>query len=184
MSAHPPQDIEVLMERIRKEVARRRTTPPLGSATEPARIYSPGTLLNFEPNGNASSYTCSGWSYAEAGFRWTDGPVAEILLVFEKPPGDLVLSFTVHPLLGGEIEAQQVSASWNDVLVGEWSIREAKSYHTIIFSHISASTPSALLKFYLPLSFSPLSKNLGGDPRRLGLAFHELVLRPARELGL
>jgi hypothetical protein len=184
MSANPPLDIEALMERIRSEVARRRTSTAPESASESAHHYSPGTLLRFGPSGNAGPYTGSGWSHPEAEFRWTDGEIAELIFVFEKPPGDLVLSFTVHPFLGSGVEAQQVSASWNGVLVGEWSISEAKSYHTLILANISASFPRSLLKFHLPQSFSPLAKYLGSDPRRLGLAFHELVLRPARELGL
>lgn len=183
MSANPPQDIEVLMERIRNEVSRRRNTPAPQSAPETSRLYSLGTLLKFGLNDNASAHTGAGWSYAEPGFRWTDGADAEMMFVFENVPGDLVLSFTVHPLLGGEVNAQEVTASWNGVAVGEWTIREAKSYHTIILSHGSSTSKSGLLKFHLPLSFSPLAKNLGGDPRQLGLAFHELVLRPAVALG-
>lgn len=183
MPANPPLDIEVLMERIRSEVTQRRTSTAPESVSASAHHYSPGTLLRFSISGNASPYTGSGWSHPEAEFRWTDGEIAELILVFEKPPGDLVLSFTVHPLLGSGVDAQQVLASWNGVFVGEWSISEAKSYHTLILSNISARFPRGLLKFHLPQSFSPLSRNLGSDQRRLGLAFHELVLRPAQELG-
>jgi hypothetical protein len=184
MSANPPLDIEVLMERIRGEVTRRRKSTAPELLPEPSRAYTPGTLVRFGTGGNASQYTIFGWSQPEAAYQWTDGDHAELIFIFEKPPGDLVLSFTAQPLIGGGVEAQEVSASWNGSLVGEWTIREAKSYHTIVLSHICANSMPALLRFDFPLSFSPLSKQLSADPRRLGLAFQELVLRPASELGL
>ena len=184
MSANPPLDIEVLMERIRGEVTRRRKSTVPELLPEPSRAYTPGTLLRFGTSGNASQYTVYGWSHPEEAYQWTDGDHAELMFVLEKPPGDLVLSFTAQPLIGGGVDAQEVSVSWNGSLVGEWSVHEAKSYHTIVLSHICANSTPALLRFDLPRSFSPLSKQLSGDSRRLGLAFQELVLRPASELGL
>lgn len=184
MSANPPIDIEVLMERIRSEVTRRRKSTIPELLPEPSRAYTPGTLLRFGTAGNAGQHTVYGWSHPETGHQWTDGDHAELIFVFEKPPGDLVLSFTAQPLLGGGVDSQEVSASWNGALVGEWSVREAKSYHTLVLSHISTNSAPALLRFNFPLSFSPLSKQLGSDSRQLGLAFQELVLRPAAELGL
>ena len=179
MSTKQSIDIEMLMERVRSQVALR----PKGVVSGSAPHYALGTLLRFGTGGNAGPHTGTGWSHPEPEFRWTDGEFAELSFVFEKVPGDLILSFTAHPLIGKEVEFQEVSALWNGVPVGEWSVREAKSYHTIIMSHVSAGSPGGLLRFEFPSSFSLLSKNLGSDPRRLGLAFHELVLRPALELG-
>lgn len=181
MSPNPPLDIEILMERIRKDVAlKRKSAAP---APESTPRYVPGTLLRFGQDGNAGPYLGSGWAGPELKLQWTLGEVAELKFLFEKPPGDMVLSFTAHPLIGGGIVAQEVSASWNDIPVGEWNISEAKSFHTLILSHVVEQSPTCLLKFHLPGSFSPLSKHLSSDPRRLGLNFEELVLRSASDLG-
>jgi len=181
MSANPPLDIEVLMERIRKDVAlRRKLAVPKSDISQ---VYIAGTLLRFGQDGNVKPYLGSGWADPEPGLQWTLGEVAEINFLFEKPPGDLVLTFTAFPLVGGGITAQEVSASWNGKLVGEWTITEGKSFHTLILSHIVANSASGILRFHLPSSFSPLSQNLSADPRRLGLNFQELVIRSAAELG-
>jgi hypothetical protein len=86
-------------------------------------------------------------------------------------------------MVGGDTEAQNVSAFCNGVLVGDWVIKEFGTYHTIVWSHIASASETMLVRFEMPGSFSQASRNLGADPRRLGLAFRELVFRPASELG-
>ena len=184
MPPNPPLDIEILMKRIRKDLAIRRALAVPKSDVNKDQLYLIGTLLQFGKNKNAQPYLASGWADPEPGLQWTLGEVAEINFLFEKPPTDLVLTFTAFPLIGGGITAQEVSASWNGKLIGEWSVTEGKTFHTIIISHAAGKSTSGVLRFHLPSSFSPLSRNLSADPRSLGLAFHELVLRPARELGL
>ena len=176
-------DVEALMERIRKEVSSRRELVGPRPAVKPSRHYVAGTLLRFGNEGNAGPFLGSGWSYPETNFQWTADEVAEIVLQFEGSPGDMVLSFTAHPHLGGETSAQEVTVSWNGALVGEWTVAEGKSFHTLIMSHITGGATTGVLRFHIPGSFSQTSRNLGGDPRRLGIAVHELVLRPASELG-
>ncbi len=179
-----PLDIEVLMERIRREVIQRRNQAAPAVIPAPSKRYAPGQLLRFGIDGSAGPYLGSGWALPEPGFQWTDGEVAELDFTFEKIPGDLVLSFTVNPLTGAGIETQEVSALWNDTFVGRWTIRENTTYHTLILAQSSENPlPASRLKFKIPTSFSPISKGLGADPRRLGLAFTELVLRPAHDLG-
>jgi hypothetical protein len=181
-SESPLIDIEELMERIRQDVAKRRSLAV--PKPEPARSYVPGTLLRFGPEGNVRPYLGTGWAEPEPGFHWTLGEVAEITFHLNQPTGDLVLSFSGHPHVGGETAAQEISATWNGVLVGEWSIREGNSFHTLILSHIVGRSPTGILRFHMPQSFSPLSRQLSADPRQLGFKFSELVLRTAAELGL
>ena len=183
MPPNPPLDIEILMERIRKDLAIRRALAVPKSDVNKDQLYLNGTLLQFGTNKNVLPYLTSGWADPEPGLQWTLGEVAEINLLFEKSPTDLVLTFTAFPLIGGGITAQEVSASWNGKLIGEWKITEGKSFHTLILSHIIANSTSGVLRFHLPTSFSPLSRNLSADPRRLGLNFQELVIRSAAELG-
>ena len=172
------------MERIRKEVTLRRQVgitelPPRA----PACRYELGTVLKFGQGGNASDHTRLGWSHPEDGFTWSDGPATELFFTFDRPPGDLVLSFRARPLLHAGIAAQQVSAKWNGAVVGVWNIQDAGEYFTLILSHLTESSESGVLRFHIPQAFSPISKGLGADSRSLGLAFNELILRPASELG-
>lgn len=180
---NPSIDIEELMVRIQKEVALRRRSASPTSTTGNIASYTPGSVIEFGTAGNESIYLRSGWAEPENGFRWTEGETADLAFAFDRPPGDLVLTFQAHPLLGGGVEVQEISATWNGTLVGVWSVRETGSYNTLVLAHVSESSPSALLRFHLPQSFTPVSKSLSRDPRRLGLAFSKLVLRPTAEVG-
>jgi len=176
-------DIDRLMERIRSDVALRRTPPPPKVSPKPVPRYTLGTLLRFGLDGNAAPFLGSGWSHPEPEFRWTDGSMAEILLTFDRPMPDLVLSFSAIPMRVNETESQPVSLAWNGSLVGEWTVSDSKTQHTLIFATSSGDPSVARLTFRLPQAFSPLSQNMGTDTRKLGLAFREMVLRPAHELG-
>lgn len=148
-----------------------------------SRTYLPGTLLKFQQGYDLDQYLGAGWSTPEALGRWTEGEVAELNLSFPNSPGDLVLSFGADPLLGGGVIEQHVFATWNGTRIGEWTIREGKTYHCLVFSHLTHSSPDSLLSFHLPDAFSPESRQLSADTRRLALLFRELVLRPVGELG-
>ena len=176
-------DIDALMERIRSDLTRRpggrSDGPPLG----PGALYAPGTVLHFGSGGNADPFLVTGWSHPETGFRWTEGNLARMAFTFAPPPGELVLSVAVDPLLAVDIVAQNVSASWDGVPIAEWRIQEAKTYHALILAPAFSSDSPHRLELKLPDAFSPSSKNLGTDPRCLGLAFRELVLRSTQEFG-
>jgi hypothetical protein len=175
-------DIEELMARIRADISRRQSVPTVPTATKLAG-YSLGGSLRFNAGGSAEPYLLTGWSNGEPEFRWTDGPTAELGFRLESLPSELILSFRAHPMTGGDVVAQEVSASWNGQPAGEWSIRGHGIYHTLILSPQPHSDGRSVLTFHLPGAFAPSSKNLGADPRRLGLAFYELSLQPAAQFG-
>ena len=182
MSAKLPIDIKAFMERVRG--GRRLPFAIDGTKLESYPLYALGTALDFGAGGNAEPYTLSGWSHPEPGYRWTVGASAELCFAFSQPPGDLILSFKAKPHLGGKVEAQKISASWNGMLVGEWLVGKTHSYHALIFLPKTAGSMTGLLQFHLPLAFVPLSMNPADDPRRLGLAFFDLVLRSTLDFGL
>lgn len=173
------------MERIRNKALGRDNVTRTALTNASIRRYDAGTVLTFGVGGNVEPYLGAGWSKAEPEFRWTEGESVELIFDFEKAPGELILSFVAHPQVGDGVDAQNVIASWNGVPVGEWEIREGGSYHTVIWSPLGIGAASAhcMLQFIMPDAFSPLSRNLSNDSRQLGLAFHELVLRPASELS-
>lgn len=177
-----PLDIEKLMARIRAEVrARKQQAAPPSPKSRP--LYVTGHVLKFAVNGNADPYQDAGWSQSEPEFCWTQEEAADLIFQFEKPPGDLVLSFTVNPHLGGDVDYQKVTAMWDNIPVGSWTIRQAGTYHALILSQAVEQIPIHRLRFLVPGSFSPASKGLSTDGRRLGLAFRELVLQPAHASG-
>ena len=143
-----------------------------------------GQLLSFGIGGNAAPHLEAGWGSAEPAFCWTQAEMADLTFKFAKPPGDLVLSFTVQPHLCPEVEFQEATALWDNTPVGSWSIRKPGTYHALVLAQVMSNLPTHRLSFRLPGSFSPLSRGLSADPRRLGLAFIELVLQPAQDLGL
>lgn len=176
-------DIDALMERVRSELTRRPSGRSDGTRPGTSALYAPSTVLRFGTRGNAAPFLVSGWSHPEPEFRWTDGNIARMAFTFAAPPGELVLSVTVQPMLADDIVAQNVSATWDGVQVAEWTIRAAKTYHALILAPAFSSNSVHILELVLPNAFSPSTKNLGPDPRCLGLAFHELVLRSTQEFG-
>lgn len=177
-----PVDIDELMAQIRAEVTAGKKRSNIQNRGL-SGLYALGQPLRFGQDGNAEPFQRSGWSVAESTACWTQDETADLVFKFEKSPGDLVLSFTAAPFLGGAIESQEVTAFWDNTPVGSWSIRQASTYHTLILTQAMREAPLHCLRFHLPGSFSPLSKGLSADPRRLGLAFSDLVLQPAHAFG-
>lgn len=181
-AGNQPIDIDELMARVRADLSARKQQALLRKYDNLAP-YAPGTVLRFGIDGNVAPYLEAGWAQAESGFHWTQEEVVGMVFRFAESPGDLVLSITVHPHVGGGIAKQSVVAFWDDVPVGSWSISQASVCHTFIPAHSAEATALHRLRFRLPDAFSPVSKNLSSDIRRLGLAFTELVLQPARAFG-
>ncbi len=170
------------MARIRMDITQRKQQAAIQNRAA-INPYAPGQLLRFGIDGNAAAHLEAGWASPESSFCWTAAETADLTFKFEKPPGDLVLSFTAQPHLSAGVESQEVTALWDNTPVGSWSIRVAGTYQALIISQVMTNAPLHRLSFRLPESFSPLSKNLSADPRRLGLAFIELILQPAKDLG-
>ena len=185
MAAHTnaPLDIEALMDRIRSDLARPVKRRPIGQVPSIGAPYTLGNLLRFGAGGDAEPFLGAGWSHAEDGFRWTDGDLAALAFSFERPPGELMLSFTARPLLAAGVTCQRVSALWDGTPIGDWTISDSKAYHALILSPEFSGNPVHVLEFLIRDAFSPSSKNIGADSRRLGLAFTNLALRSSHELG-
>lgn len=183
-TANPLIDIDALIERVRLEVERRRTRIDDGIANNAGtQLISPGMIIRFDEKGNAAPFLGNGWSHAESEHCWTDSDAA--ILHFEIPerPVDLLLSFTVTPILAPDITAQTVTAEWNGVPIGQWAIDRPGTFHTIVWSRLQQESRLVSMCFRLPNALRPLERNLGKDGRKLALAFRELTLRPTRDLG-
>ncbi len=173
-----PADIEDLMLTLRRDIERRRVLNSEIKEAGNLEEYKPGTVLKFGVAGNCDSYLSAGWCDPEESFRWTGADTADLRFALAHSPGDLVLSFRAVPLMAAGVDTQEVAITWNGTLVGNWSIHEPGTYHTLVLAHNSESSPKVLLRFHLPCSFTPLSKNLSEDPRKLSLAVSELVISP------
>lgn len=183
-TANPLIDIDALIERMRSEVERRRTPTDDGVANNAGiRLISPGMIIRFDEKGNAAPFLRAGWSSAESEHRWTDGDAATLHFEIPDRPVDLLLSFTVTPILAPNITAQTATAEWNGVPIGQWTVDRPGPFHTIVWSRLQQESRLVTLCFRLPNALRPVEHNVGKDGRKLALAFRELTLRPTRDLG-
>lgn len=116
-------------------------------------------------------YLGDGWSYAEADFRWTDGPRAQIRFSVASPlPHGAVLSLAVQPMLGAMVSVQHVITSLNGHVIQRLNLTEDRMT-------IAVPIPDEYLKpdnvIELELPDATATKD---DNRRLGLAVEWMSL--------
>lgn len=183
-TSNPSIDINALLDRIRKEVARHKQPAASEKESDRPPTLANGSVIHFGKDGNAEAFIRSGWSEAEAEHQWTDGREAEIHFEVAHTDADLLLTFSVSPLIGPKTVTQHVQAEWNGRLVGEWSIRKPGTYATIVWARHLQGSLRVHLRFVLMSAFSPISEGLSSDPRMLGLCFREFRLLPVSDLGI
>jgi lysophospholipase L1-like esterase len=119
-------------------------------------------------------YLGAGWSRPEAGFRWTEGPRAEVIFsVAVTGPAELRLS--LRPFLApGQLDRQSITVRLNGTPVAEWTLERAE-VRTIALTP-SALRPENVLELELPGATSPARLGLSRDPRELAVAIEWLAV--------
>ena len=136
--------------------------------------YVLGTPLSFGRSGSFKPFGAGGWTVTRNNdINWTQGRESGLLLPIGQTGGDLVLTFTVKPLLvAGQLDRQRVTVLVNDQELDSLELTEGR------FKTHSVTIPSALtengrlsIRFLLPDAASPLVLGSGEDERELAVAF-------------
>jgi Uncharacterised nucleotidyltransferase len=123
-----------------------------------------------------------GWSFAEAGGRWTDGDEATLALRTPEPADDLAVEVTANPLLHPDHPELEVEIWANDRYVDTWAYRlgeAASSSRRFVLPRDSLVDNVLELAFVFRDPCRPMSLGVSDDPRRLGLFVRELRLSHA-----
>jgi hypothetical protein len=119
-----------------------------------------------------------GWSFAEAGGRWTDGDEAALALRTAQPADDLAVEVIATPLLHPEHRELDVEVWANDQYVVTWAYRlgeAASSSRSFVLPRDSLADIDALeIAFVFRDPCRPMALGISHDPRRLGLFVREL----------
>jgi len=147
-----------------------------------APIYRLGASVSFEPAGAGIKHLSSGWSEPDsAGFSWSDGPEAELLLGVATPARDIVCNLDVMPfIVPGMIEQQQIEIFFNHFRVGYTELREGRQNLPIYLPKEIFMLRAAVINLHISTARSPLELGLSADRRRLGLALWSLQMVPVQ----
>jgi hypothetical protein len=123
----------------------------------------------------AEPFLVSGFSYAEADFRWTEGPVAEIAFRL-SPPIPSILLMELRPFLAGAaLSSQTLAVEINGKPVGTLEVTEPSFRVYSLTVPRSVLAPSNILRLIVSKATSPSSFGISGDHRRLGVALRSVT---------
>ncbi len=159
---------------LRRALVRRVRTRDLGARD--LVPLEPGSL-DLRADREVRGSLVSGWSFPEAGGRWTDGYEAALALRTNARDGFTVEVFA-SPLLHPEHPALDVEIWANDRYVDTWAYRHGEpgsSSRRVVLPKDSLANAEVLdIAFVLRDPCRPMSLGVSHDPRRLGLLVREL----------
>jgi len=143
--------------------------------TDPLSVPAAGIAMGQV---DAEEWLGRGWSRPESGFRWTDGPRAE--LVFAKPEwGAAVLSLRARPfLVPRRLTAQRVGVAVNGKPVARWVLAQPEPQTLRLELDGTALGEQNRLELTFENAASPRALGAGDDDRRLALAVERVFLGP------
>jgi hypothetical protein len=127
----------------------------------------------------ADAFLGHGWSVPESGWRWTDGPEAQI--VFSLGSLEVcTLRVSLYPLLiPRRVDAQSVRALMNGHEIATWNVAGDCWQECVAAVPQDCLAPINTLTLELPAAVSPLQLGISADARELGVRAAWLELHPA-----
>ncbi len=139
--------------------------------------YVWGSPILFTPAGTAARYLAEGWSCLGC----TEGKNSTMQLRVSPSSDDVTLKAHITPALFGSIHDRPVRIFVNDVLAGDWDVRQSDWYSIPVPHRVLGNKALLSLRFEFPNAASPESLALNQDPRILGVHFEEMLLAPKSE---
>ncbi len=137
-----------------------------------------GCPIDFSESGNSELFVEKGWSFQEAGSRWTDGPIAALRIRF-KPQANTVVS----PRLRLEFEAVPFGASQRARVIVDGKqaaelklMADQKDYEVKVDLETLDVNIEHEIVFTLPDAHSPQSVGMSHDRRQLGIAMKSFIV--------
>jgi hypothetical protein len=141
------------------------------------KVYTPGTIISFLPNGNAGFFTGNGWGMTEPWGVWSIGDqTAEVDLTLPaSDAGPHVLEADARAFVSPIHPSQTVIVEVNGKEVAKWTFDSASGKRT---ANIPAHSGPLKITFKTPGATSPAQADpKSPDVRILGLGLKTLVIK-------
>jgi hypothetical protein len=139
-------------------------------------VVTPGTFLDFRPNGRGAAYQAEGWSLPEEAGTWTNGPRASLAArLVEWPADGMILQIAAYPfLVRGRHPSLAVEVLANGAVVDRWSYRYPGDNGRVIRSaripaSLLAASPVLKIELQIDQPAVPAALGISTDDRQLGL---------------
>jgi hypothetical protein len=172
-----PQEIEVLITKIRRQIRERNMGEERSSPRDTARDYQFGERLDFGSNGKGHQYLGTGWHVAEAAFTWSDSLHASLHFCLPVSKADLLLEITASGYTNSKINHQDVIIEINGIECCRLAISKKYTFSIIVPKSVHSLYEYLVVRFTCPNRASPSHFKKGTDPRVLGIALHSLAIR-------
>jgi hypothetical protein len=151
---------------------------PAATGPAPTEPAPPTPLVagevRFGPDGAGVALLGRGWSYPEPAGVWSDGNRA--LLRFERPAdlaGPLRLLFEVQGFAPNDADPQRVEIWLDGRKLERWTLPDRQV--RVVEVDLPAGPPGVTtLELKVATPVRPADRQLGSDPRRLGVQLHKL----------
>jgi hypothetical protein len=90
---------------------------------------------------------------------------------------DVQLIADINPLVGQQLDKQEVKVYVNGSLIAEWTVKQRGIFKAVISSDELKDNDVINLEFLIPNATSPKSLGINMDERMLGLTFWSLRLQ-------
>lgn len=125
----------------------------------------------------------TGWSIAEKGGRWTDGPCASIALRFAQLETDITVALIGHAAFTPMHTRMSARLFVNDKFEKTWTFRSSDQVSAkLTFHHSASDHPSdrpTIITIEIKKTLTPQSAGQSSDVRKLGLFLEEIHVLPA-----
>ncbi len=149
----------------------------LGTVTLHKLAYNPGETIRFGSGGNAALYQMYGWGEPGAGFTWTIGHRASMVMpVVASGTETLLLEASLSPfVVAGKLERQLIDVYANGEKVAQWNATDTGVFKAVIPTRLIAGG-IVNLRFDLPEATSPAELGLNDDRAVLGMQLGTVTL--------
>jgi hypothetical protein len=148
-----------------------------------SRSYSLGEDVDFRQGGNSEAFTLNGWSRPEQWGTWTEGYVAALYLLFQKPvEGSLELFSRLRAFVSNSHPILRAQVEYGGQVIEEWSFQTGEFVERSIIIPVKhhGNRTTRKLVFRLVNPISPRTLEMSDDSRLLGLGFVTLRLQQRR----
>ena len=150
------------------------------AARPAAAPYELGTVISFGKGGGSEAYRRGGWSETEAGFTWTLGPAARLVIPVAASARPLNLRMRLAGLIKPpEFPSQPVEVRVNGQSIATWAVVNTADFNATIPVEIAKTGGELKIELLIPRSSSPKALGLSTDPRVIGITCAELAISAA-----
>ncbi|MGG5808013.1 hypothetical protein [Falsiroseomonas sp. CW058] len=143
-------------------------------------LYRMGATLEFGPEASGLPFLAGGWSVPEqAGYTWSDGPEAVLLLAVAQPARDAACTLELMPFtVPGILPQQEVEFFFNHYRVGYAELAAGRQPVSLYLPRELFMLRTAILTLNIRTARSPHALEMSADRRRLGVALWSFQIAP------